>query len=309
LRCHDFTLPEGVSFRRCILLFFSEVQMKVAFLGLGIMGNAMARNLVKAGNTVSVWNRTPKNIEGARTASSPADAVHDAEVVWMCVSDTAAVERLLFADDGISTAIKPGTIVADSSTISPAATRDYAARLRAKGADYVDAPVTGSKVGAESAQLIFIAGGRAETLARLDPLFSAMGKKVVHMGETGLGQSAKIAMNLQIAMIYEGFAEALTLAKRLGVPPEKLIELTQASMVRSGVIDYKASFVLQHDWTPNFPMRLMEKDLNLVKEAADRLDLSLPGLDSVRTVYDKARKLGKSDLDYAATLDVIESAR
>jgi 3-hydroxyisobutyrate dehydrogenase-like beta-hydroxyacid dehydrogenase len=309
LRCHDFTLPEGVSFRRCILLFFSEVQMKVAFLGLGIMGNAMARNLVKAGNRVSVWNRTPKNIEGARTASSPADAVHDAEVVWMCVSDTAAVERLLFADDGISTAIKPGTIVADSSTISPAATRDYAARLRAKGADYVDAPVTGSKVGAESAQLIFIAGGRAETLARLDPLFSAMGKKVVHMGETGLGQSAKIAMNLQIAMIYEGFAEALTLAKRLGVPPEKLIELTQASMVRSGVIDYKAPFVLQHDWTPNFPMRLMEKDLNLVKEAADRLDLILPGLDSVRTVYDKARKLGKSDLDYAATLDVIESAR
>jgi 3-hydroxyisobutyrate dehydrogenase-like beta-hydroxyacid dehydrogenase len=309
LRCHDFTLPEGVSFRPCILLLFSEVQMKVAFLGLGIMGNAMARNLVKAGNRVSVWNRTPKNIEGARTASSPADAVHDAEVVWMCVSDTAAVERLLFADDGISTAIKPGTIVADSSTISPAATRDYAARLRAKGADYVDAPVTGSKVGAESAQLIFIAGGRAETLARLDPLFSAMGKKVVHMGETGLGQSAKIAMNLQIAMIYEGFAEALTLAKRLGVPPEKLIELTQASMVRSGVIDYKAPFVLQHDWTPNFPMRLMEKDLNLVKEAADRLDLILPGLDSVRTVYDKARKLGKSDLDYAATLDVIESAR
>jgi 3-hydroxyisobutyrate dehydrogenase-like beta-hydroxyacid dehydrogenase len=282
--------------------------MKVAFLGLGIMGNAMARNMVKAGNTVAVWNRTPKSIEGVRTASSPADAARDAEVVWMCVSDTAAVERLLFAADGVASVIKSGTIVVDSSTISPAATRDFATKLRAKGADYVDAPVTGSKIGAESAQLIFIAGGQAETLAKLDPLFAAMGKKVVHMGETGLGQSAKLAMNLQIAMIYEGFAEALTLAKRLGVQPEKLIELIQASMVRSGVIDYKAPFVLQHDWTPNFPMRLMEKDLNLVKEAAAQQKLALPGLESVRAVYEKARAAGKSDLDYAATLDVIESS-
>jgi 3-hydroxyisobutyrate dehydrogenase-like beta-hydroxyacid dehydrogenase len=226
----------------------------------------------------------------------------------MCVSDTAAVERLLFAADGVASAIKPGTIVVDSSTISPAATRDFAAKLRAQGADYVDAPVTGSKIGAESAQLIFIAGGKPETLAKLQPLFSAMGKKVVHMGEAGLGQSAKLAMNLQIAMIYEGFAEALTLAKCLGVQPEKLIELIQASMVRSGVIDYKAPFVLQHDWTPNFPMRLMEKDLKLVKEAAAQQKLTLPGLESVRSVYEKARAAGKSDLDYAATLDIIESS-
>ena len=283
--------------------------MKVAFLGLGIMGNSMARNLVKAGQDVTVWNRTPKSVEGARAAKTPAEAAHDAEVIWMCVSDTAAVERILFAADGVSTALKSGAIVVDSSTISPAATRDFATKLRAKAADYVDAPVTGSKIGAESAQLIFIAGGKEETLAKLGPLFSAMGKKVVHMGETGLGQSAKLAMNLQIAMIYEGFAEALTLATRLGVKPEKLIELIQASMVRSGVIDYKAPFVLQHDWTPNFPMRLMEKDLNLVKEAAAQTKLPLPGLESVRKVYEKAREQGKSDLDYAATLDVIEDAR
>jgi len=281
--------------------------MKVAFLGLGIMGGAMARNLVKAGNDVTVWNRTPKSIEGARAAKSPADAAGNAEVVWMCVSDTPAVERILFAPDGVSTVAKPGMIIADSSTISPASTRDFAAKLRARGADYVDAPVTGSKIGAESAQLIFIVGGKEETLAKLEPLFSAMGKKVVHMGETGLGQSAKLAMNLQIAMIYEGFAEALTLATRLGVKPEKLIELIQASMVRSGVIDYKAPFVLKHDWTPNFPMRLMEKDLNLVKEAAAQIKVQLPGLESLRAVYEKARAMGKSDLDYAATLEVVES--
>jgi 3-hydroxyisobutyrate dehydrogenase-like beta-hydroxyacid dehydrogenase len=256
-----------------------------------------------------VWNRTPKSIDGAQTAKSPADAAREAEVVWVCVSDTAAVERILFAPDGVSTTLKPNTIVADSSTISPAATRDFASRIRAKGADYVDAPVTGSKIGAESAQLIFIAGGKEETLAKLEPLFSAMGKKVVHMGETGLGQSAKLAMNLQIAMIYEGFAEGLTLATRLGVKPEKLIELIQASMVRSGVVDYKAPFVLQRDWTPNFPMRLMEKDLNLAMEAAAQTRSHLPGLESVRKIYEKAREQGKSDLDYAATLDVIEAAR
>ena len=283
--------------------------MKVAFLGLGIMGSAMVRNLVKTGHDVTVWNRTPKAIQGARTAKSPADATREAEVVWMCVADTAAVERNLFAQDGVASAIKAGTIVVDSSTISPAATKDFAARLRQKGVDYVDAPVTGSKVGAESAQLIFIAGGEEETLASLAPLFSSMGKKVVHMGATGLGQSAKLAMNLQIAMIYEGFAEALTLATRLGVQPEKLIELIQASMVRSGVIDYKAPFVLQHDWTPNFPMRLMEKDLDLVKDAASQTQLHLPGLESVRSVYQQARQQGMSDLDYAATLDVIERAR
>jgi len=283
--------------------------MKVAFLGLGIMGNSMARNLVKAGHEVTVWNRTPKSIEGAHWAKSPAEAAREAKVIWLCVSDTAAVERILFAADGVSAALNPGAIVVDSSTISPAATRDFAARLRIKGADYVDAPVTGSKIGAENATLIFIAGGKEETLAKIESLFAAMGKKVVHMGETGLGQSAKLAMNLQIAMIYEGFAEALTLAKRLGVQPEKLVELIQASMVRSGVIDYKAPFVLQHDWTPNFPMRLMEKDLNLVREAANETKLQLPGLESVRKVYEKARELGKSDLDYAATLDVIDAAQ
>ena len=280
--------------------------MKVAFLGLGIMGNSMARNLVKAGHQVTIWNRTPKAIDGARTASSPADAARDAEVVWMCVSDTAAVERLLFGNDGVASVINPGMTVADSSTIAPAATRDFAAKIRAKGADYVDAPVTGSKVAAESGQLIFMVGGKEETLAKLQPLFSAMGKTVIRIGETGLGHSAKIAMNLQIAMIYEGFAEALTLAKKLGVQPEKLVELTQASMVRSGVLDYKAPFVLKHDWTPNFPLRLMAKDLNLVKEAAAQQKLKLPALESLRAVYDKARELGKGDLDYAATLDVIE---
>ncbi len=281
--------------------------MRVAFLGLGIMGQRMAANLVKAGNEVTVWNRTPgKTVEGATGASSPQEAARGAEVVWMCVADTAAVEQVLFGPEGVENALAPDMVVVDSSTISPSATRDFAARVRARGAEYLDAPVTGSKTGAEAGTLVFIVGGPGEVIERVRPLFNGMGKAVVHMGGTAMGQSAKIVMNLQIALIYEGFAEALTLATKLGVEPEKLIELIQASMVRSGVVDYKASFVLRADYSPNFPLRLMHKDLHLVLDAAKQARVKLPGLETVDELYEIASEEGHDDLDYAATLMLLQ---
>ena len=286
--------------------------MRVAFLGLGIMGRAMAANLVKAGHQVAAWNRTPgKQVPGARMASSPKDAAQDAEVVWMCVSDTGAVEQVLFGADGVfgtegdSGQLAAGAIVVDSSTISPSATVRFAERLRARGHDYVDAPVTGSKIGAENGQLIFIVGGPEQTLARLQPLFDAMGKTVMRMGDVGKGQSAKLAMNLMIALIYEGFAEGLTLATKLGVQPEKLVELIQVSMVRSGVVDYKAPFVLQGDFSPNFPLRLMHKDIHLMLDAAKELRVKLPALETVEEIYEIATEEGYADLDFAATLALL----
>jgi 3-hydroxyisobutyrate dehydrogenase-like beta-hydroxyacid dehydrogenase len=279
--------------------------MKVAFLGLGIMGKPMAANLAKSGNEVAVWNRTPKNVEGARTAASPAAAAEGADVVWMCVADTAAVERVLFAPDGVENKLRPGMIVVDSSTISPVETLKFAERVRAKGADYVDAPITGSKIGAESAQLIFMIGGEDATLKRLGPLFAQMGKKVVHMGEVGKGQASKISLNLQIATIFQGFIEGFELATRLGVDPEKFVDLVQNTMVRSGVVDYKAPFVLKRDFSPNFPLRLMRKDLHLVKDAAKSINLVLPAVDTVTEVYEKAYKAGHGDDDYAATLALL----
>ena len=191
--------------------------MRIAFFGLGIMGRPMATRLVAAGHEVSVWNRSAsKHIEGARTAVSPADAARDADVVWMCVADTAAVERVLFADDGAEQSLREGMIVVDSSTISPSATLRFAERVNARGVHWVDAPVTGSKIGAESGQLIFIVGGSPEAVEALQPLFKAMGKQVIHIGETGKGQAAKISMNLMIALIYEGFAEAFVLSIQAG---------------------------------------------------------------------------------------------
>ena len=281
--------------------------MRVAFLGLGIMGRPMAANLVKAGHEVSVWNRTPgKEVEGAKTAASAAEAAHGAEVVWMCVSDTKAVEGLLFGPQGVEPSLSEGMIVVDSSTISPTATRRFSERVRARGVQYVDAPVTGSKVGAEAATLIFIVGGDETAIERLQPLFSAMGKQFFRMGDTGKGQAAKLAMNLQIAMIYEGFAEALTLAAKLGVAPETMLPLIQASMVKSGVVEYKAPFVLKRDYSPNFPLRLMYKDIRLALEAAKEARVKLPGLETVEEIYEVAAEDGYQDLDYAATLALLE---
>jgi len=281
--------------------------MRVAFLGLGIMGRPMAANLAKAGHEVSVWNRTPgKTVEGARIADTPADAARDAEVVWMCVSDTRAVETLLFGPQGVESSIGAGAMVVDSSTISPSAEHEFAERLRAKGVDYVDAPVTGSKVAAESGNLIFMVGGDEAVLAKIDPLFKAMGKQVFRMGETSKGQAAKLVMNLQIALIYEGFAEALTLATKLGVNVDKLLPLIQASMVKSGVVEYKAPFVMRRDFTPNFPLRLMLKDIHLALAAAKEARVKLPALETVEEVYEMAAEEGHQDLDYAATLTLLE---
>jgi 3-hydroxyisobutyrate dehydrogenase-like beta-hydroxyacid dehydrogenase len=281
--------------------------MRVAFLGLGIMGHAMASNLAKAGHEVTVWNRTPgKLVEGAGVAPTPAAAAQGAAVVWICVSDTDAVEHVLFGPDGVEQSLAEGMIIADSSTISPSATVKFAARVKEKGAAYVDAPMTGSKIGAANGTLIFMVGGDEVSIDKLSPLFAAMGKKIFRMGATGKGQATKLAMNLQIALIFEGFAEALTLATKLGVDSQQLVSLIGATMVHSGVVEYKAPFVLHRDFTPNFPLRLMHKDILLALEAAKEARVKLPGLETVEEVYEMATEDGHRDLDYAATLSLLE---
>jgi 3-hydroxyisobutyrate dehydrogenase-like beta-hydroxyacid dehydrogenase len=283
--------------------------MKIAFLGLGIMGRPMAQNLAKAGHELKVWNRSAgKTVDGALTVATPKEAAQNAEVVWLCVSDTKAVEEVLLGQDGAAESIKAGAIVVDSSTILPAASLKFAETIRKKGADFVDAPVTGSKAGAESGQLIFIVGARPETFDKLQPLFKVMGKSAVRVGENGKGLAAKLSMNLMIALTFEGFAEALVLAEKQGVDLEPLLSLINQSMVRSGVVDYKAPFVLKRDFTANFPMRLMRKDIHLMLEAAQQNGVKLPGLETVEKVYESSIKEGRSELDYAATILTLEKS-
>src|SRR5450432_833196 len=280
--------------------------MRVAFLGLGIMGQHMAANLVKAGHEVSVWNRTPKDVPGATTAPTPAEAAKGKEAVWMCVSDTKAVQSVLFGQDGVINSITSGAVVVDSSTISPSASLLCMEAFQEKGCDFLDAPMTGSKVAAEAGSLIFMVGGSPATIGKMDPLFRARGKTVIHMGDNGKGLAAKLAQNMNIAFIYEGLCESLTLAKKLGVKPEKMFELISASMIRSGVAEYKQPFILNQDFTPNFPLRLMHKDIHLMLDAGRENDVKLPGLTKIDEIYEEASKAGYDDLDYAATIMLLE---
>lgn len=279
--------------------------MNITFLGTGIMGAPMAANLAKAGHSVRVWNRTQSkaHIEHTQPVGSPAEGTAGADVVWLCLSDTAAVEEVM---EGVLAAARPGLLVADSSTISPRASRALSARLAEKGATLVDCPVTGSRRGAEAAQLIFIVGGPAEALDRLDPLFHAMGQRVFRMGEQGMGLATKLAMNLNIALIYQGFCEGLVLAEKSGVTAGQMLDIIAATMLRSGVTDYKAEAVRNRDFTPNFPLRLMLKDIRLMLDHAREMRVKLPALETVEEVYAVADEEGMGGLDYAASLALLE---
>jgi 3-hydroxyisobutyrate dehydrogenase-like beta-hydroxyacid dehydrogenase len=166
--------------------------------------------------------------------------------------------------------------------------------------------MTGSKIGARDAQLVFMVGGEGASVEKVKPLFDAMGKTVHHVGGIGLGQAAKLAQNLQNAVIFESFAEGLMLATKLGVPPEKLIGIVKSTMTRSGVVEYKSDFVLNRDFSPNFPLRLMFKDIKLMLEAARETRVKLPALETVAEIYEVAIEEGQEDLDYAATLTILE---
>lgn len=271
------------------------------------MGRPMAANLAKAGHEVTVWNRTPgAPVEGATTAGTPAEAVADKEAVWICVADTKAVQQVLFGPNGAVEGLSPGTVVVDSSTISPSASLQFMEALQARGCEFLDAPVTGSKTGAENGQLIFMVGGNPANIERTEPLFRAMGKKIIHMGDNGKGLSAKLAQNMNIVFIYEGLCESLTLARKLGVAPEKMFELIGASMIRSGVAEYKQPFILNHDYSPNFPLKLMHKDIHLMLDAGKENGVDLPGLNKIDEIYEEASKDGYDDLDYAVTITLLE---
>jgi 3-hydroxyisobutyrate dehydrogenase-like beta-hydroxyacid dehydrogenase len=281
--------------------------MRVAFLGLGIMGRPMAANLAKAGHEVNVWNRTSgKDVPGAKTCSNPAEAAKGREVVWMCVSDTKAVEQVLFGQNGAAPSLQKGALVVDSSTISPSASVKFAKTIRDHGGDFLDAPMTGSKVAAEAGSLTFMVGGSEATIARVQPLFNAMGKTVIHMGDNGKGLAAKLAQNLQTALLFEALAESLTLARKLGVPAEKLFQLIKSSMIRSGVAEYKEPFLLKHDYSPNFPLRLMHKDMHLMLDAARESGVKIPALEKTDEIYEAATRAGYENLDYAATIMLLE---
>jgi 3-hydroxyisobutyrate dehydrogenase-like beta-hydroxyacid dehydrogenase len=280
------------------------VKPVIGFIGLGLMGRPMAANLLKAGFPVVVWNRTPGKsgdlaAGGAKIAASAREAAAAADVLITIVSDPAALESVLWGEGALG-AMRRGTVLVDSSTVSPALERRIASACAERGVESLDAPVTGGTWGAEKGELVFMVGGEAATLARVEPVLGAMGKKWFHLGPHGAGQTIKLAMNLLLALEVQALAEALALVSGAGIPPENLIGVMQASMARAPVLDIKAPMILKQDYTPSFPLRLMHKDLGLTLELANQIGVPLPACAAAREVYSAVKGAAKQDLDYAA---------
>jgi len=283
----------------------------VGFIGLGIMGEPMALNLVKAGYRVSVYNRTHEKTEsleqaGARVASTPSEAAQKADYVMSIVSDSQASEEVILGKDGVLQTIKPGAIVIDSATISPVVSRRLACATAGKKAKFLDAPVTGSKHGAEKGELTFMIGGERETFERALPLLKVLGKKHIYCGAHGAGLSAKLAQNAIQSTMVEIFCEGFVLAAKSGVRPEVMMEIVQNSMARAALTDFKAPFIFKGDFTPYFPLKWMHKDVTLAMEAAFAQGVPMPVTAAVKEVYASARAQGKGDLDYAAIVTFLE---
>jgi len=277
----------------------------VGLIGLGLMGRPMAANLLKAGFPLTVWNRTRAKADelakdGARVAASPRDAAAAADVLLTIVSDPPALESVLWGADGALAGLRKGSILVDSSTVSPALARRIAAACAERGAEFLDAPVTGGTWGAEKGELVFMVGGEAAALERVRPVLEAMGKRFFHLGPHGAGQTVKLAMNLLLALEVGALAEAMALVGRAGVAPEKLVEVMQSSMARAAVLDIKAPMILRGEYAPSFPLRLMHKDLGLALELANQLGVPLPATAAAREVYNAVRGASSEDVDYAA---------
>ena len=277
----------------------------VGFIGLGLMGRPMAANLLKAGYDLTVWNRTSSRADSlvaqrAKLAASPGDLAAASEVIFTIVSDPPALESVLWGDSGVFAGMKRGSVLVESSTVSPDLEKRVSAAAASKGADFLEAPVTGGTWGAEKGDLVFMVGGKAETLERVEPVMSAMGKRFFHLGPVGAGQTVKLAMNLLLALEVEAFAEALALVTHAGIAGEKLFEVMQSSMGRSGLLDLKGAMMLKGEYKPSFPLRLMHKDMGLALDLANQLGAPLPAAAAAREILSATKGAAKEDVDFSA---------
>ena len=243
---------------------------------------------------------------GATVVDTPAEAASDAEVVVSMLADPAAVIEVMEGDAGVLTTIKPGTVVIDSSTISPATTQRVAERLKARGAQLLDAPVFGSKGDAEKAELGFIIGGDPAILESVKDVFACMGK-TFYVGATGMGEYAKLVVNLIIALTLQAMNEGMVLATKAGIDPEIMVQIIQSSRARSGIIEMKAPQVLKRDFSPFFPLRLMAKDMGLVLDTAHSLKVPMTAVAMLREFYSACMAQGLADEDYCATIKPLEN--
>ncbi|MCG3212406.1 MAG: 2-hydroxy-3-oxopropionate reductase [Anaerolineae bacterium] len=285
---------------------------KAGFVGLGIMGQGMSRNLLKAGFPLTVWNRTASKMDalveaGAKAAASPGEVAANSDITVICVSDTPDVEAVILGPDGILSSAKPGSVVIDCSTISPIVTRQLHQKLAEKGVALLDAPVSGGSEGAAKGTLSIMVGGAAETFQRALPVLQAMGSKITLVGESGAGQTVKLVNQILVANSMLAVGEALLFAQAGGVDLEKALEAVSAGAAGSWTLSNRGPQVIRRDWRPGFMIDLQQKDVRLILDAAAKLGAPVPGTALVHQLYNTLQKQGLGSEGNHALVKALEN--
>jgi 3-hydroxyisobutyrate dehydrogenase-like beta-hydroxyacid dehydrogenase len=285
--------------------------MRVGFIGLGLMGAPMARNVVQGGFAVTVWNRTRAKAEpllaaGASWADSIATLAERSDVVFTMVTDAAASEEVICGEGGVLDQARPGTIIVDTSSIAPEMSRSIAARARDRGLPMLDAPVTGNPKVAENGKLGIMIGGEAETVQRVRPVLETMAAVIVHAGPSGAGSTLKLVNNLILGVAIQAVAEALVLARKAGIDPERVREITSVGGARTGAMETRGPRMIKADFSPHFSTDNMHKDLLTALALADSVGAAAPAAAATLEVLRAARAQGKGAMDSAVVYTVIE---
>lgn len=283
---------------------------RVGFIGLGIMGAPMAANLLRAGFDVTVWNRSPSRTAplleaGANGADSPADVAAASEVTLSCVTNSGDVEEVALGPGGVIEGAKPGSVYIDCSTIAPETARKVAAALAKRSVAMLDAPVSGGDIGAQAGTLAIMVGGEEETFERCLPVLQAMGKTIVHVGPSGAGQVVKLCNQIAGALNLLAAAEAIGLARRAGVDPNRMLEVVSAGAAGSWMLSNLAPRAVRGDYAPGFMVDLMQKDLRLVLDAANETHTPLPGAALVSQLFQSIQAEGRGTDGTQALVDAI----
>lgn len=285
---------------------------KLGFLGLGIMGGPMARNLLKAGHEVGLWSHTKGKAEAmakegkGRACSTPAEAAKDAECIFLCVGDTAMTEAAILGENGIVKGAKPGAAVVDASTVAPSASRRVHDALKKAGLHFLDAPCTGSKPGAEGGTLTFMVGGDQAVFEKVKPYLEPMGKQLYYCGGPGMGLHAKLTQNLILSNLLQAFNEGMVLSTKAGVDPELMLDILNNSAAKSGLISFKAPYVFRRDFSTNFSVKWMHKDIGLMIQSAEELGVPLPLTGLTQQMFRAAIAKGTGEEDICSTIKVLE---
>lgn len=286
-----------------------EGPKEVGFIGLGIMGYPMAKNLLKAGYTLTVYNRTRQKSdelahEGAVVADTPAELARRASIIFLCLGDSDSVERVT---EEMLGGVQSGSIVADCTTISPSVSRMIGERFRARGASFLDAPCSGSKAGATNGTLTFMVGGDPEAFERLGEYLQAMGRKIFYLGGPGMGLQVKLTQNLIGALIFQAMSEGFVLARKAGLSPSSVLEVLQASVARAPLIEAKLPAVVGRRFEPNFSLKWMYKDIGLMLDSGRELGVPLPATALVHELFGGSIAMGHGEEDFAAAITLLEA--